>query len=301
MNDTKEFLSRWDHYEQVSINYEPDIKTVWYALQPKGRPCFNLDLLRELRRFQHRVEQFNQCTGVSGCDLPLRYMVLESNVPGVFNLGGDLELFLTLIERGDRDALFRYAKACIDVLFPNSVNFEMPMTTISLVQGEALGGGMEAAISSNVVIAEKSARFGLPEVLFNLIPGMGAYSFLIRRTTPDIAERLILSGKILTADEMYDLKLIDVVAEDGQGHEVVREYINEHSKRQNAHSAMTRVRQCINPITYEELIRITGIWVETALQLTPRDVRMIQHLVRAQNQKVKSGEKSSGRALEGQG
>ena len=71
----------------------------------------------------------------------------------------------------------------------------MPLTTITLVQGDALGGGFEAAISSNVVIAEKSAKFGLPEVLFNLIPGMGAYSFLVRRTSPDLAEKIIMSGE----------------------------------------------------------------------------------------------------------
>src|SRR3972149_4441233 len=55
------------------------------------------------------------------------------------------------------------------------------LTTISLVQGDALGGGFETALSSDVIIAEQSAAMGLPEVLFNLFPGMGAYSLLTRR------------------------------------------------------------------------------------------------------------------------
>ena len=49
------------------------------------------------------------------------------------------------------------------------------------MQGECLGGGFEAALSSDVIVAEKSARFGFPEILFNLFPGMGAYSFLERK------------------------------------------------------------------------------------------------------------------------
>ena len=52
-------------------------------------------------------------------------------------------------------------------------SFDLPFTTISLVQGDALGGGFEAALAGDVVIAEKSAQFGFPEVMFNLFPGNG--------------------------------------------------------------------------------------------------------------------------------
>ena len=55
-------------------------------------------------------------------------------------------------------------------------SFNLPFTTISLVQGDALGGGFEAALCGDIIIAEKQARFGFPEVLFNLFPGMGAYN-----------------------------------------------------------------------------------------------------------------------------
>ena len=102
-------------------------------------------------------------------------------MPGVFNLGGDLDLFKQLIEARDRAGLLRYGRACIDVLYRNYIGHDLPVTTISLVQGECLGGGFEAALSSDVIIAEKSARFGFPEILFNLFPGMGAYSFLDRQ------------------------------------------------------------------------------------------------------------------------
>ena len=276
-------LPMWGNYEQVRVRYDRQRKAVWYSLAPKSRPCFNPELLDELRRFQHRIEQVNQATGPGGPDHPVRYTVLASSVPGVFNLGGDLALFSQLIQARDRDGLSRYAKACIDVLYPNAVNFGQDLTTISLVQGDALGGGFEAAISSNVIIAEKRAKFGLPEILFNLIPGMGAYSFLIRRTTPAIAERLITSGEVLSAAEMYELNLIDELVEDGEGEAAVNAYMKRQEKRANAYAALNRVRQCVNPVTYDELIRITQIWVDAALQLTKRDLRLIERLVSAQN------------------
>jgi DSF synthase len=56
-------------------------------------------------------------------------------------------------------------------MYRRITNFRSPtMTTISLVQGDALGGGFEAALTSDVIIAEESAQMGLPEILFNLFP-----------------------------------------------------------------------------------------------------------------------------------
>ncbi len=279
------FLPFWGQYEQVSVRYENEHRAIWYTLSPHDRPCFNMKLLQELAHFQNALQCLNQKAIDSGHSLPVRYTILDSAVPGVFNLGGDLELFYGLIQARDGEGLFAYAKACIDVLYPNAVNYSHPMTTISLVQGDALGGGFEAAISSNIVVAEESARFGLPEILFNLIPGMGAYSFLIRRTTPDVVERLITSGEILTARDMRDLKLVDEVVADGAGASAVRGLLARHQRKGNAYAALDRVRQCINPVTYEELIRITRIWVDTALQLGSRDLRMIENLIRAQDRR----------------
>jgi DSF synthase len=106
---------------------------------------------------------------------PIEYTVLASDVPGVFNLGGDLDLFLRLIEGKDRAGLVAYGKACVHVLHRNYVAHDLPITTISLVQGDCLGGGFEAALSSDILVAERHARFGFPEIVFNLFPGMGAY------------------------------------------------------------------------------------------------------------------------------
>ncbi len=286
-------------YDQLDLRYDAEHKALWYYVTPRLRPCFNSDLLRELRTFQHDLAQVNAAALEQGCPLPIRYTVFASGVPGVFNLGGDLALFSQLILDQNREGLLRYATACIDVLYPNAVAFNQPMTTISLVQGDALAGGFEAAISSNVVIAERSARFGLPEVLFNLIPGMGAYTFLIRRVSPDVAEQLILSGQMLSAERMLELRLIDEVVDDGEGEEAVTAYLASHHKRANAQAALNRVRQLVNPITYDELIAVTRIWVDAALQLSERDLRVIARIVRAQNRSFLADDEP--RAMEAHG
>jgi len=300
----EDFLPPSGSYEQLAVRYDPDFGAVWYTLDPRARPCFNLDLLEELRQFQLRIETVIREAAARGETPPVRYTVLTSAVPGVFNLGGDLHLFARLIRRQDRQGLFRYAKACIDVLYPNAVNFDQPLTTVTLVQGDALGGGFEAAISSNVVISERSAKYGLPEVLFNLIPGMGAYSFLVRRTSPDTAERIIMSGELLSAEDMLELKLVDRVVDDGTGEQAVLQFMREHRRRSNAHAALARVRRCIQPVTYEELITITRIWVDAALQLSERDLLLIERLIQAQNRRIERAARAARgdqRSLEGHG
>jgi DSF synthase len=154
------------------------------------------------------------------------------------------------------------------------------------VQGDALGGGFEAALTSDVIVAEESAQMGLPEILFNLFPGMGACSLLARRIGMRAAEELILSGKILSAAELHKLGVVDVVATDGQGETAVRNWIAKNAKRRNGMQAVFRARQFIHPVTRAELDGIVELWVDAALRLGERDLKMMNRLVRAQMKRM---------------
>lgn len=123
---------------------------------------------------------------------------------------------------------------------------------------------------------------GLPEVLFDLFPGMGAYSFLCKRIAPHQAERLMLSGEIHSSDELHKLGLVDVLAPRGQGVQAVDEVIRSNRRIPNARSAMHRVRAMAQPVTLEEMMAITVIWVDTAMQLGEKSLRTMERLVRAQ-------------------
>ena len=153
--------------------------------------------------------------------------------PGVFNFGGDLALFIRCLRENDPETLRRYAKACIDVLYAHAIGFHLPITTISLVQGDALGGGFEAALASDILVAERQAQFGFPEVLFNLFPGMGAYNLLPRRIGMQRTERMLLNGKLHRAEELHAEGVVDILAEDGRGENAVYEHIVRKAGRRN--------------------------------------------------------------------
>ena len=278
------------NFRELTTRYDPEYGVVWTYMNPQPIPCFTPGILADMRDYQAIVQSSGGVVATHGQLRSIDYLVLASKVPGVFNLGGDLNLFRQLIIDGEREKLFRYAKACIDVLYPNIVNYNLPITTLSLVQGDALGGGFEAALSSDVIIAEKSAQMGLPEVLFNLFPGMGAYSLIARRLGMKKAEEFILSGRIYTAEELHEIGLVDILAEDGEGEIAVYNYIKKQNRRRNALNALAQVRQRYHPITYEELIDITRIWVDAAFRLQEKDLRMMGRLVRAQQKFAKGAE-----------
>jgi DSF synthase len=277
----------WDQpWRQLRVRYERAAGALWYAMDPRPRPSFNPELLAEIRLLQRSVVSHVRSLGDPD---PIQYLVAESAVPGVFNLGGDLNLFTSLIRAGDREGLVRYGVACIDVLYANAIHLECPLTTISLVQGKALGGGFEAAISSNVVVAERSAQMGFPEVLFNLFPGMGAYTLLRRRLSPVQAERMMTDGRVYGAEELHEMGLVDVLADDGKGPEEVYAYLDRQRKYGNAMRAMQQVRDLANPVSYDELQRVVLVWVDAALMLEERDLRLMEKLVRAQGRIERAG------------
>jgi len=273
------FTQEHFQYRQLVTKYDPEWRAAWCYMRPTTRPCCTPELLYELEHFHRSVEQCVKQDNERGNGEQLRFLVVASRIPGVFNLGGDLALFLKLIQAGDREGLFRYAKSCVDLLH---VGYHFPITTISLVQGDAFGGGFEGALTSRVLIAERKAQMGLPEILFNLFPGMGAYSLLARKLDPARAERLILSGRMYSAEELYEMGVVDVLAENGQGEEAVHAYMQKYMRASNGYDAIRRVRQIYHPISYDELMSIVTIWVDAALQLNERDLRVMERIARTQ-------------------
>jgi len=254
-------------------------------MNPRGRACFNEELLGDLRKCYSNVEEYNRKHYQENGTCPILYTVLCSSHPTVYSYGGDIHLFKNLILGKDRKGLRDYAQLCLDTVFRLSVNCNLPMTTISLVQGEALGGGFEGALCCSYIVAERRSRFGLPEILFNLFPGMGAYHFLARRLVLKKVEELMTSGAIYSAEELYESGVVDVIAEDGEGEKAVYDFIRDHGRRIKARHGIDAVRRDYSRVTKADLERTADIWVDTALRLDPSDLKIMERLVRAQTTK----------------
>jgi DSF synthase len=272
---------------QFEVAFDPEHGVIWGMFNPNGTPCFSLGLLADIRAHDALLEANGGYVLHEGELRKAHYYVAGSRVPGVFNLGGDLALFQMLIRTRNRDALLQYGKRCIDCIHPRIRHYgSTTLTTISLVQGDALGGGFETALSSDVIIAEESATMGLPEILFNLFPGMGAYSLLARRIGMKSAENLILSGRMMKAYELHEMGIVDVLAPNGDGEKVTHDWIRRNDRRRVGMQAVHRCRDFVQPITRDEMDRIVEVWVDAALQLEEKDLKMMKRLVGAQQRRT---------------
>jgi DSF synthase len=264
--------------EQLEVSYDAKTSALWSFMRPRGRPSYSLSMLGDIHAMQDGI-----VARFAGRANELRYLVAGSRSPGVFSLGGDLDLFAACIRNHDRQALIDYGKSCVRVLHRFHTALDLPIITIGLAQGDALGGGLESLLSFNVIIAERTAKFGFPETLFGLFPGMGAYSIVSRRTNAAFAEEMMLSGRTYSADEMKEAGLVHMVVEPGQGIEAAKDFIARSQSRHAGIRAVYDVGRRINPMSLDELDDVVRIWADCALNLSDRDLKLMQRLVAAQN------------------
>lgn len=266
---------RFDQAE-LEVSWKEDTGTLWSFMTPTARPAFTHSLLRDLDSWQQEIQR-----AFANNDT-LKYLVLGSRFPGAFNLGGDMEFVAARAEARDIGSLIAYGNTCIDILYQNVVSLDLPIVTIALIQGDAFGGGFEVALSFDVIVAERGTRFSFPDHAFGMFPGVGAHVFLTRKLNAVQAERLMLSGRTYTAEDMYELGLVHVLAEPGKGEQAVAEYVAHHGKRQTGQYGIYRAAREINPITIDELRRVVNIWAETAVRLSPHNIKLMRRLAALQ-------------------
>jgi DSF synthase len=285
MNAVAEFpaLANTQNLRQIEVEYDEETLTMYWWMKPSPRPCFNAAFLEEAASFEQRLEQHQGWISHRGRECKVEHAVFGSRIAGVFNLGGDLSMFVQAILRKDRETLAHYGQLCVDNMFRRLAGFGSDIATYSLVQGKAFGGGFECALASDMIIAERGATMAFPEVLFNMFPGMGALSLLARKIGMRRAEEVIMSGHVYTAKEMYELGVVDVITEDGAGLESVRALINGRRHKRNSYRAMTLAKRQLQPVTHAEMRNVVGIWADAAMRLENRDLRMMARLVRAQD------------------
>ena len=262
---------------ELDVLYSEREEALWSYMRPAGRPSFTPPMLADFGNWQRLIAAH------FGPDrVPLKYLILGSRAPGVFCFGGDLELFASLIRDGNRDALAAYGYRCVEILHRNMHSLDLPILTIGMVQGQALGGGFEALLSFDYIIAERGSSFGLPEVMFGLFPGMGAHAILSRRLGQAMADRIIMGNETYSAEAMYEMGIVQHLAEPGEGEAAVRDFIAKSSRRHAGLVGARRASRRANDVSLAELRDIVDYWADAALQLREQDLKLMQRLAGAQ-------------------
>ena len=278
------------HPNSLALRNKPRLTTeirrlhadaLWITLHKDaatGLQNFTPDLVGE---FQQLVEDLQYERSASA-----GYAVVQSADPDYFSMGGDLRFFRDCIQRRDAIRLRGYSMRCLDLLLSWNGKLKDTSTSIALVQGRALGGGFEMALSTDYLIAEEHSSFGFPEIMFGLFPCTGAMGLLSARIGARQAERMMTNKKIYTAIELYDMGLVDELCGRGEGELAVGRFIASHSSRQKARLKVQQSRYRHTPLDRAEGRRIVEDWVETAMQLSPEEIRAMDMLILMQQREV---------------
>jgi enoyl-CoA hydratase len=179
-------------------------------------------------------------------------VIIYSSLDTGFSAGADLrELHsrlqgVTVEERvnGVREFLLRIHKVL------NALDAS-PLTTIAAVHGVTFGGGLELALASDLIIADKMARFCFPELRLGLIPGFGGIPRLKRDLGNAVVRDLLLTGRSVNAKRAHDVGLVSQVVAEGQALAIARATAAQIRKFDRE----TRItaKRFIKPIPYAEL------------------------------------------------
>ncbi|MHB8215234.1 MAG: enoyl-CoA hydratase/isomerase family protein [Candidatus Sulfotelmatobacter sp.] len=135
-----------------------------------------------------------------------------------------------------------------------------PLTTIAAVHGVTFGGGFELALTCDLIIADKMARFCFPELRLGLIPGFGGIPRLKRDLGNAVVRDLLLTGRSFNATKAQQVGLVSQVVGEGEALQAARGMAAQLRKFDRATAAAAK--KFIKPIPHEELRREIDMFCE---------------------------------------
>jgi 3-hydroxyacyl-CoA dehydrogenase / enoyl-CoA hydratase / 3-hydroxybutyryl-CoA epimerase len=152
-------------------------------------------------------------------------LVIRSAKASGFIAGADVNEFRGATDPAAVEAQIARAHAVVDRL--EAVKFP----TVAVIHGFCLGGGLEVALACQMRIAIDGARFGFPEVMLGLHPGLGGTARFTELVNPMQAMTLMLTGKTIDARRAKSLGLVDAVTQERHVHNAVKDAVSGRLKR----------------------------------------------------------------------
>ena len=179
---THVLLEKKEHIAVATIN------------RPKALNALNSEVLSDL----------NELVDIVAADQDIYALVITGSGEKAFVAGADIGEMSTLTKEGGE----AFGKHGNDVFRRIET---LPIPTIAAVNGFALGGGCELALSCDIILASEKAKFGQPEVGLGITPGFSGTQRLPRRVGVAKAKELIFSGRMIKADEAKEIGLVNAV------------------------------------------------------------------------------------------
>lgn len=166
--------------------------------RPEVRNAFNQEMIDELRDVLRRIDR----------DDEIRVLII-TGAGKAFQAGADIAELSVMVPMN----ILRWNEGIVRI---NAALEKLRQPVIAAINGPAMGGGMELAISCTLRVIAESAKMALPEVKLGIIPGTGGTQRLPRLIGKGRAAELLLTGAAINARDAYDMGLVNKVAPDNK-------------------------------------------------------------------------------------
>jgi 3-hydroxypropionyl-coenzyme A dehydratase len=183
----------------IQLEPEADI-AILRINRPEALNAMNVDVISELSKM----------IDILAADDSIRVVIITGAGERSFCAGADISYMVNI----DPMQAERYATSA-QAMINRIERLEKPV--IAAINGFALGGGCELAMACDIRIASSNAKIGQPEVTIGIPPGWGGTQRLTRLVGPAKAKELIFTGKMITADEAYQIGFVNKVVSIGPG------------------------------------------------------------------------------------
>lgn len=188
-------------------------------------------------------------------------LIIYSQLNSGFSAGADLRETYYRTQQLEKEAAVRSVRESLERTHHvmNTLDAS-PLSTIAAVHGVTFGGGLELALTCDLILADKTARFAFPELRLGLIPGFGGIPRLKRDLGNAVVRDLLLTGRSFNVTKAQQIGLVSQVVAEGQALKVARSTAAQIGKFNRRTSAAAK--KFIKPIPYDELRREIDIFCE---------------------------------------
>jgi enoyl-CoA hydratase/carnithine racemase len=188
-------------------------------------------------------------------------LILHSTLKAGFSAGADLRELYERMQGMDKGSAVGGVREFLERIHRVMNDLDAaPLTTIAAVHGVTFGGGFELALVSDIIVADRMARFCFPELRLGLIPGFGGIPRLKRDLGNAVVRDLLLTGRSFNVMKAQQIGLVSQIAAEGEALRVARATASQVGKfdRRTA----TAAKEFIKPIPYDELKREIEIFCD---------------------------------------
>jgi enoyl-CoA hydratase len=251
-NMTSAKAVRVDEYKGKTLSWRLSDGVVELALDRPPTNEIGLAMLEDLERFVSSLPTLESKASA---------LILYSERKAGFSAGADLRELYEQARKMDASSAAKGVREFLERIHAVLNRLDTsPLTTIAAVHGVCFGGGFELALTCDLIIADKMARFCFPELRLGLIPGFGGIPRLKRDVGNAVVRDLLLTGRSINATKALSVGLVSQLAAEGEALRLARSTATQTTKFDHATAAAAK--RFIKSLPAEELRREIDIFCE---------------------------------------